>query len=312
MSTIKKGLGRGIESLMGDLSSINNFEVEKLQETGSKVLDLDIAKVKTNPNQPRKVFDPDALMELSQSIVNQGILQPLLVEEIADQTYVIIAGERRYRAAKMAGLKTVPCLVRTFSDLQRLEVSLIENIQRENLNPVEEARAYSYLLSQSGIKQEDLAKRVGKSRPAIANSLRLLNLPEKMLDSLQRGDFTSGHARALLSVENPAEREILYDAIMLQGLSVRQSEEMASDLNKGKRAVNNNKEELIAVKKKSEDILYIEEKFLSASGCKVEIKGKLNKGKVVIPFSNSDELERIYQFMDPKGLLFDSEEEVEF
>ena len=152
----KHGLGRGINSLIDEYST---YEAKKLEETGSKVVDLDISLIKPNPNQPRKTFDPDALMELRDSILSQGIIQPLLVEEIADNVFVIVAGERRYRAAKLAGLKTVPCIIRSFSDLQRMEVSLIENIQRENLNPVEEARAFSYLLTQSGIKQEELAKR---------------------------------------------------------------------------------------------------------------------------------------------------------
>ncbi|MBO6049520.1 MAG: ParB/RepB/Spo0J family partition protein, partial [Spirochaetales bacterium] len=204
----KHGLGRGINSLIDEYST---YEAKKLEETGSKVVDLDISLIKPNPNQPRKNFDPNALMELKDSILSQGIIQPLLVEEIADNVFVIVAGERRYRAAKLAGLKTVPCLVRSFSDLQRMEVSLIENIQRENLNPVEEARAFSYLLVQSGIKQEELAQKVGKSRPAISNSLSILNLPERMLDALEKGLFTSGHARALLSVENPADQEILFN-----------------------------------------------------------------------------------------------------
>ena len=156
----KHGLGKGIDALINDYSA---YEAKKLEETGAKILEIDISKIKTNPNQPRKNFDPDALMELRDSIVSQGVLQPILVEEIADGVYVIVAGERRYRAAKMANLKTVPCIVRNFSDLERMEVSLIENIQRESLNPVEEARAYSYLLSQAGIKQEELAKRLVKA-----------------------------------------------------------------------------------------------------------------------------------------------------
>ena len=305
----KHGLGRGINSLIDEYST---YEAKKLEETGSKVVDLDISSIKPNPNQPRKNFDPDSLMELRDSILSQGIIQPLLVEEIADSVYVIVAGERRYRAAQLAGLKTVPCIVRSFSDLQRMEVSLIENIQRENLNPVEEARAYSYLLTQSGIKQDDLAKKVGKSRPAISNSLRILNLPERMLDALERGLFTSGHARALLSVENPADQEILFNKILDNDLSVRQAETLASELNSGKRAIRTSpddvkKAETVA---KSPEILYLEEKFLSATGCRVEIKGKykngaIKKGKILIPFTSEEELERIYQIVAPGAELFD-------
>lgn len=307
MSIKKHGLGRGINSLIDEYSS---YEVKKLEENGSKVLELDVSSIKANPNQPRKTFDPDALMELRDSILSQGVIQPILVEEIADSSYVIIAGERRFRAAKMAGLKTVPAIVRSFTALQRLEVALIENIQREALNPVEEARAYSYLLTQAGIKQEDLAKKVGKSRPAISNSLRILNLPEKMLDALQRGFFSSGHARALLSVENPADQEILFNKILDEGLSVRQAEATAQDLNSGKRAVRELPLDKSAQSAKSPEILSLEEKFLSAIGCRVEIKGKykngaIKKGKIIIPFTNADELERIYQIVAQGDELFE-------
>ena len=305
----KHGLGRGINSLIDDYST---YEAKKLEETGSKVVDIDISMIKPNPNQPRKNFDPNALMELRDSILSQGIIQPLLVEEIANNVFVIVAGERRFRAAKLAGLKTVPCIVRSFSDLQRMEVSLIENIQRENLNPVEEARAFSYLLVQSGIKQEELAQKVGKSRPAISNSLRILNLPERMLDALEKGCFTSGHARALLSVENPADQEILFKRIMDEELSVRQAETIASELNSGKRAV---KPVSVEPKKdqvsaKAPEILYLEEKFLSATGCRVEIKGKykngaIKKGKILIPFTSEEELERIYQIIAPGSDLYE-------
>ncbi len=305
----KHGLGRGINSLIDEYST---YEVKKLEETGSKVLEIDISNIRPNPNQPRKVFDPDALMELRDSIISQGVLQPILVEEIAENVYVIVAGERRYRAAKMAGLKTVPCIVRNFTDLQRMEVSLIENIQRESLNPVEEARAYAYLLTQSGIKQDELAKKVGKSRPAIANSVRILNLPDKMLDALEKGYFTSGHARALLSVENPADQEILFSKIIDEDLSVRQAETLAQDLNSGKRAVN--KLPLEEKPAKSDDrapvLVHLEEKFLSATGYKVEIKGKvkngiIKKGKVLIPFTSEEELEQIYQILAPGDDLYE-------
>lgn len=314
MSVKSHGLGKGIGALLGEYDN-SSFEVEKLESVGVKVQELELSKIKANPNQPRKTFDPDALAELSESIKNQGVLQPLLVEEIAKDSYIIVAGERRYRASKLAGLKTVPCLVRTFSDVQRMEVSLIENIQRENLNPVEEAQAYQYLLTQQEIKQEDLAKKLGKSRPAIANSLRLLNLPSNMLEALRNGNFTSGHARALLSVENPADRELLYRSIMAEGLSVRQAEKMAQNLNNGSRAVNRNLPGMRdnEGKNKSEELLNLEEKFLSATGCQIELKGKVTKGKIVIPYTDADELERIYMLLSKGQRLFDTEEElVEF
>ena len=305
----KHGLGRGINSLIDEYST---YEVKKLEETGSKIMEIDVSSIKPNPNQPRKTFDPDALMDLSSSIKAQGVLQPILVEEIADNVYVIVAGERRFRAAKLAGLRKIPCIVRSFSDLQRMEISLIENIQRENLNPVEEARAFSYLLAQAGIKQEELAQRVGKGRSTITNSLRLLNLPEKMLEGLEKGYITSGHARALLSVENPADQEVLFSRIISEDLSVRQAEALATELNNGKRAVNTLplKEEKPSVSSKSPEILSIEEKFLSATGCRVEIKGKykngvIKKGKILIPFTSEEELERIYQMLAPGADLYE-------
>lgn len=310
MSTSKHGLGRGINSLIGDYDN-SSFEVSKLEEAGAKVQEIAIEKIKANPNQPRKVFDPDALEELKQSIITQGVIIPLIVEELTKDTYVIVAGERRYRASKLAGLKTLPCIVRSFSDMQRMEVALIENIQRENLNPVEEAKAFSYLLTEQGIKQDELAIRVGKSRPAISNSLRLLNLPSNMLDALSEGKFTAGHARALLSVENPADREILYKKIISDELSVRQAEVVASNLNKGIRAVNTNINPDSKKNNKAEDILDLEEKFLQVTGCQVEIKGKVNKGKLVIPYANAGELERIYQLFAPGEILFDTEEEID-
>ena len=307
----KHGLGRGISSLI-DEYSYDSYEAKKLEETGAKVQEIELEKIKPNPNQPRKKFDADALMELRDSIIEQGLIQPILVEEIADDHYIIIAGERRYRASKMAGLKTIPAIVRTFTDLQRMEVSLIENIQREDLNPVEEAKAYSYLLTQSGISQDELAKKVGKGRSTITNSIRLLNLSAKMLDSLENGDFSSGHARALLSVENPADRDILYSKIITEGLSVRQAEQLATDLNNGIRAVvkpSESKQDS-STSSKSPEILQLEEKFLSATGCRVEIKGKykngvMKKGKIVIPFTSEEELERIYQIISPGDDLYD-------
>lgn len=305
----KHGLGRGINSLIDEYST---YEVKKLEETGSKIKEIDISAIMPNPNQPRKTFDPDAMMDLCNSIKLQGVLQPILVEEIADNVYVIVAGERRFRAAKMAGLTKIPCIIRTFSDIQRMEISLIENIQREDLNPVEEARAFSYLLTQAGIKQEELAQRVGKGRSTITNSLRLLNLPEVMLDGLERGHITPGHARALLSVENPADQEILYAKIIDEELSVRQAEALAADLNNGTRAVKKvpQKDDKAATSMKAPEILSMEEKFLSATGYRVEIKGKyknggIRKGKILIPFKSEEELEAIYQLLAPGSDLYD-------
>jgi len=303
----KHGLGKGMESLLPDFDIEINTPTERKAKDTIEVEQLPISFIEPNLNQPRKDFDIESIKELSESIKNQGILQPLLVEKITDKKYVIIAGERRFRAAKMAGLQKIPVLVRTFSNTQRMEVSLIENIQRENLNPYEEALAYNYLLKEVSITQEELSKRLGKSRSTIANSVRLLQLPKQMLSSLKEGKLTSGHARALLSVINPADQQVLFDRILENNLSVRQTEKMAADLNQGKRIVTQHDGEFLKEKKKKYkelEILDIEEKFLLVVGTKVEIKGNLEKGKIEIPYTDQEELERIYQLLKPESQLF--------
>ena len=303
----KHGLGKGMESLLPDFDIEINTPTERKAKDTIEVEQLPISFIEPNLNQPRKDFDIESIKELSESIKNQGILQPLLVEKITDKKYVIIAGERRFRAAKMAGLQKIPVLVRTFSNTQRMEVSLIENIQRENLNPYEEALAYNYLLKEVSITQEELSKRLGKSRSTIANSVRLLQLPKQMLSSLKEGKLTSGHARALLSLINPADQQVLFDRILENNLSVRQTEKMAADLNQGKRIVTQHDGEFLKEKKKKYkelEILDIEEKFLLVVGTKVEIKGNLEKGKIEIPYTDQEELERIYQLLKPGSQLF--------
>src|SRR5574344_826304 len=217
----KRGLGKGIGSLLDDYSYEFNREGAPVVDIDNKVVDIDISCIQPNPNQPRKNFDIDSLSELASSIKANGIIQPLIVEKVVDDKYSIIAGERRYRAAKMAGLKTVPVILRSFSDVQRLEVSLIENIQREALNPVEEAKAYKYLLTEKELTQEELSERVGKSRSAIANSVRILQLPTKMQEALENGTLSAGHGRAILSVVNPADQQILFSKITKHVLSLR-------------------------------------------------------------------------------------------
>jgi ParB family chromosome partitioning protein len=295
----KSRLGKGISSLMDDYSfeevfssSVNAVPKEV---NGSTLMLLEINKVHPNPHQPRKQFDPETLDELAESIQSQGILQPLLVEKITDDEYAIIAGERRYRAALSAGLETVPVIVKRFTDVQRLEVSLIENIQRENLNPIEEARAYLYLLEQADMRQEELAERVGKKRSTIANSLRLLQLPKEMQESLMHGDFTAGHARALLSVVNPADQQYLYTKILEDALSVREAEKLALELNKGKRGSHMRAQH--TYKERPVDLVVLEQKFIEAVGTKVQLKGTLKKGKIEIAYHSMDDLERLYHLI---------------
>ena len=302
----KRGLGKGISSLMSgfDFDTQTDDIITKTIKDERKekmtVVQLDIGHVRPNPNQPRKFFDEEALEGLAESIKSQGIIQPLTVEEIAPGEFSIIAGERRYRAAKIAGLDKVPAIVVSLSEVQRIQMSLIENIQRENLNAIEEASAYQYLIDHSGYTQEMVSQKVGKSRSAIANSLRLLSLSDKMKDDIVSGAMSAGHARAILSLVNPSDRELLRDKIVHEGLSVRDAEILAESYNKGHK--------LIQRKKNTErdgEVVSIEEKFVSAVGARVEIKGSLDKGKLQIKFKSQKDLERLYALLSGGGVLFD-------
>ena len=243
----KRGLGKGISSLMSgfDFDSQTDDIITKTIKDERKdkmtVVQLDIGHVRPNPNQPRKYFDEEALSGLAESIKSQGIIQPLTVEEIAPGEFSIIAGERRYRAAKIAGLEKIPAIVVNINEIQRIQMSLIENIQRENLNAIEEATAYQYLMDHSGFTQEMVSQKVGKSRSAIANSLRLLSLSDKMKDDIVSGAMSAGHARAILSLVNPADRELLRDKIVHEGLSVRDAEILAESYNKGHKLIQRKK-----------------------------------------------------------------------
>ena len=302
----KRGLGKGISSLMSgfDFDTQTDDIITKTIKDERKdkmtVVQLDISHVRPNPNQPRKFFDEEALAGLAESIKSQGIIQPLTVEEIAPGEFSIIAGERRYRAAKIAGLDKVPAIVVSLSEVQRIQMSLIENIQRENLNAIEEASAYQYLIDHSGYTQEMVAQKVGKSRSAIANSLRLLSLSDKMKDDIVSGAMSAGHARAILSLINPADRELLRDKIVHEGLSVRDAEILAESYNKGHKLIQRKKST-----EKDTEVVNIEEKFVSAVGARVEIKGSLDKGKLQIKFKSQKDLERLYALLSGGGVLFD-------
>lgn len=297
----KRGLGKGINSLIGDYS-FDEIVEKHVKGTGIEIQMLGLDVIVPNPDQPRKSFDMDSLSELSESIRHQGILQPVIVEK-KDSSYVIVAGERRYRAAKIAGLTEIPVLVKTFTEGQRLEVALIENIQRENLNPIEEAKAFRYLLDRAKISQEELATRIGKKRSTIANSVRLLNLPKQVQNALISKAISAGHARAIMSVVNPSEQTILLNKIITDHLSVRQAEQIAQDMNNGARAARRKKKK--SSKQRPLEITHVEEKFLEACGSKVHIKGTLEKGSVEIAFYSSDDLKRIYSMIAHKEDLYE-------
>jgi len=284
----KRALGKGLDSL------IQQYEDESDSAFNEGVTEVQIKHIIPNPDQPRKTFDEEALKELADSIREQGVIQPIILEESGDR-YIIIAGERRFRASRLAGLDTIPGLIRKYTREQKLEIALIENIQREDLNSIEEARAYLSIMNNLDLNQEAVARKVGKNRSTIANSLRLLKLPDDMQSSLIKGDISAGHARAILSVLNPSDMRILFSRILSTGLSVRESEQQAGDLNNGvrKSLLSTSKVEV----RRDPEIRRIEQKFLDVLGTKVTVKGGLKKGKIEIDYYSLDDLERIYDLL---------------
>jgi ParB family chromosome partitioning protein len=281
----KKGLGKGLSALITE----NVAETEKTPKEG--VLVLNINEVEPNREQPRKFFDEDALNELADSIRQYGILQPLIVQKENDY-YSIIAGERRWRAAKIVGIKEVPVVIKGYSPQEILEISLIENIQREDLNSIEEAKAYQRLMNEFNLKQDDVAEKVSKSRSAIANTLRLLNLDDNVQQMLIDEMISSGHARALLAIEDKNLQYKIATQIFDQKLSVRETEKLVKEVLNPKE-VNN--------KKKIEDPIYmaLEEKIKEILGTKVKIQKKSDKkGKIEIEYYSQDELERIIDMLE--------------
>jgi ParB family chromosome partitioning protein len=253
---------------------------------------LPLEKLKVNPGQPRKHFDEAALEELAASIREHGIIQPLIVDDAGDGTWLIIAGERRSRAARMAGLSQVPVVVRNYSDEKRLEVALVENVQRADLNPIEEAAAYKRLMELTGLSQDEAAARVGKNRSTVANALRLLKLPPPMRESLEREELSPGHGRALLSVADRKAQEQLFREVLARGLSVREAEKRATALNSGPR--NGPAGQRASGVKRDPELAAMEQKFIEALGTKVSIQGDLRKGAIRIEYYSMDDLDRLY------------------
>lgn len=295
-----KALGKGLDALLdlnSDIIDINDYSESDNQNREDKIYFISLTDIKANPNQPRKIFNDDSLNELAESIKQKGIIQPVLAEEdpYSKGKYIIIAGERRFRASLLAGLEKIPLIIKSFSEEDKLEIALIENIQRENLKPIEEAKAYRHIMEVMNLNQQDVAERVGKNRSTVANSIRLLKLPEDMQESLNQGKLTSGHARSILSTVNPADQRILFNRITDNGLSVREAESMATDLNKGIRSAI--KKDSIH-KKKNPEILSVEQRFIDIFGTKVQIKGSIHKGKIEINYYSSDDLDRIFEIIN--------------
>ena len=291
---VKRGLGKGLDAMIPipDSGTPEKEAPSKAEERDAETI-VRITQVEPNREQPRKNFDEDALQELADSIKQFGLLQPILVQD-RKTYYEIIAGERRWRAAKLAGLKEVPVIIRDYTEQEIVEISLIENIQREDLNPIEEAQAYKRLLTEFNLKQDEVAERVSKSRTAVTNSMRLLKLCDEVQQMIIDDMLSTGHARALISIEDPEQQYTIAQKIFDEKLSVRDVEKLVKNLNKPE------KPKKIAEGDSSLDVVYqdVAEKLKQSLGTKVEISSKGNgAGKVEIEFYNHDDLDRIIELL---------------
>jgi len=297
---VKRGLGKGLDSIIPASTKVEKSKIaaktaksvkeEVVLEEG-QVVKINITKIEPNREQPRKNFDEDAILELSDSIKQYGILSPLVVQDRKDH-YEIIAGERRWRAAKKAGLKEVPAIIKNYTEQEIVEISLIENIQREDLNPIEEAQAYKRLLTEFNLKQDEVAARVSKSRVAVTNSMRLLKLCDEVQQMVIEGKISTGHARALISMENPEKQYEIAQKIFDEKLSVRETEKLVKNLDKIPKTPK------LVAKNESLETAYrqLEEKLKSKIGTKVQISSSAKgdgSGKIEIEFYNTDDLEKI-------------------
>ncbi len=284
----KSGLGRGLNALLDDSGS-DSLVMEKKSSGG--VGNISIKNIEVNPFQPREDFDEEALNELAESIKIHGIIQPITVRKLTSNSYQLISGERRLQASKKAGLKEVPAYIRTADDQQMLEMALIENIQRENLNAIEVALSYQRLLSECDLKQEELGDRVGKKRATVNNYLRLLRLPNEVQAGLRDGEISMGHARALVTIENIDDQLRIFDLIVEKDLSVRQVEELVRNLGKEKAPV--------AKKSSDPEIMKLQVKLSSHFGTKIQVNSDAkNNGQIKIPFNSTEELNRILDILD--------------
>lgn len=269
----KNALGRGLDALLPRI------------EQESQVRDIPLQDIDINQSQPRKAFNEESLQELAQSIQEVGLLQPLLVTEHRSR-YRIVAGERRFRAARLAGLQSVPCIVRTFSASEQLEAALVENLQREDLNPIEEAQAVQALMDATGYTQEQAAQRLGKSRPAVANLLRLLSLPEQVRQMVLTGFLSQGHARALAALQDPLRQVHLSRRAIQEGLSVRELEKLCADEGRRQPRVRPSQ---------PQELSDLENRLREAVGVRTSVDGSLQKGKITLFYQNAEELETIYE-----------------
>ncbi len=286
-----KGLGRGLEALFGVYADNDNYKNITNKNESNGVLEIDINKIKPNPNQPRKNFDQEALNELASSIKIHGIVQPIVLNKQANGEYLIIAGERRWRAANICGLKTVPAVVKNYTDKQVKEISIIENLQREDLNPIEAARAIKELMDEYGLTQETVSERIGKSRSNVANTLRLLSLYPDVIQMVENGKISSGHARCLVVIEDPKEQIKLAQMVVNKNLSVR-------DLEKAVKSYTEPTKKIIVKPEQSLELKELINQMQKTFATKVSAIGNDNKGRIYIDYYSRDDLDRIAELLE--------------
>lgn len=289
MAKVKGGLGKGLNALIPD----RRPEIEAVVPKRGDVHKISIHEIRPNRSQPRKDFAKERLETLADSIRVHGIIQPIVIRPV-EEGYEIVAGERRWRAAREAGLKEIPCIVKDLNDRQGMEIALIENLQREDLNPIEEALAYESLMDHYNLTQEEIAQAIGKSRPHIANTMRLLNLDEGIQEMLIQNKITSGHARALLRLENAALQRKIAKEVAEKGLSVRETEALVTKILEGKIKKEPPK------KTKDTSLLFLEDALKSILGTKVNIIQGKKKGKIEIEYYSDEELERLVDLLQKK------------
>ena len=298
----KKALGRGLSALLSDTPEEEKLEVDVTNPVGShtssaenNLNEIPLDQIETNPFQPRQHFDQEALNELAESIKVHGIIQPITVRKLAHQQYQLISGERRFQASKLAGLTSVPAYIRTADDQQMLEMALIENIQRENLNPIEVALSYQRLISECNLRQEELGDRVGKNRSTVTNYLRLLKLPPDIQIALRDNRLSMGHARAIVSIENSESQLYIFKKILSEDLSVRKVEELARQL------MTETKEQpsqpATTPSSHSKEISQLQSTLSSHFGTKVNVRSDGKKGEIRIPFLSVEDLNRILDIL---------------
>ena len=297
----KLALGRGLKSLLSDTPQSEKLVEEravvvKPSQPTSGMSEILLAEIETNPFQPRQHFDQTALQELADSIKVHGIIQPITVRRLTTNRYQLISGERRFQASKLAGLKSVPAFVRSANDQQMLEMALIENIQRENLNPIEISLSYQRLISECNLKQEELGERVGKNRSTVTNYLRLLKLPPDIQIALRDNKLSMGHARAIINIENADAQLYVFKKILAEDLSVRKVEELARELSASAKGEKSNNSETPAAPANRE-INQLTNKLSSLFGTKVSVKSDGKKGEIKIPFLSIEDLNRILEIL---------------